>query len=179
MTISSFPIIDHRRGENSRRLIRRIEGLFARHEAEFRRARELARETAVMIGRLDPVIERHTVSVCPQCMSVCCANRHSYHTHEDVIYLCALGEKVPPYDLRIADEAPCQFIGLQGCSISRALRPHRCNSYFCTPLLEHMENSDAREYRRFAESLKELTRTRMDMLQAFAEAAAALAAKEE
>jgi epoxyqueuosine reductase QueG len=178
MTLSSFAIINHRQGGDSQRLLRKIEGLFARHETEFQRARELARKAAEIIARIDPLIERHTFSVCPRCTEVCCANRHAYHTHEDVIYLRALGEEVPSYDLRIDNEDPCQFIGEQGCSISRILRPHRCNSYFCTPLLEQMENGDVREYRGIVESMKELTRTRMAMLQAFAETAAKLAPEE-
>jgi hypothetical protein len=178
MTIPSFDVIEHRPGGNSERLLKRIEGLFTGHETEFRGVRELARETAEIIGRLDPLVEGHTSSVCPRCTEVCCVNRHSYHTHEDSIYLCALGEKVPAYDLTVGDSVPCQFLGKQGCAITRHLRPHRCNSYFCTPLLEHVENGDVKEYRRFVESMKKLTHTRMDMLRVFAETAVKLAPEE-
>jgi hypothetical protein len=172
MTITSFDVIDHRPGGNSERLLQRIESLFAGHETEFRRARELAREAAEIIGRLDPLIEAHTSSVCPRCTEVCCVNRHSYHTHEDSTYLRALGEEVPAYDLTVGDSAPCQFLGKGGCTIARHLRPHRCNSYFCTPLLEHMENGNVREYRGLVQSMKELTHARMGMLRSFAETAA-------
>jgi hypothetical protein len=178
MTIPSFDVIDHRPGGNSRRFLQRIEDLFAGHETEFHGVRELAREAAGIIGRLDPLIEAHTSSVCPRCTEVCCVNRHSYHTHEDSIYLRALEEKIPVYDLTVGDSVPCQFLGKRGCAIARHLRPHRCNSYFCTPLLEHMENGNVREYRRFVESMKKLTHTRMDMLRAFTETAAKSAPEE-
>jgi hypothetical protein len=178
MTTPSFDVIDHRPGGNSGRLLERIESLFTVHKTEFRRAGELAREAAEIIGDLDPLIEAHTSLICPRCIEVCCVNRHSYHTHEDSIYLCALGEKVPPYDLAVGDQAPCQFLGKRGCAIARHLRPHRCNSYFCTPLLEHMENGGVREYRRFVESMKKLTHMRMDMLRAFTETAAKFAPEE-
>jgi hypothetical protein len=171
VTIPPFAVIDHSPGGNSTRLLKRLERLFARNETEFRRARELARETAEIIGRLDPLIECHTSSVCPRCTEVCCVNRHSYHTHEDSVYLFAVGEKVPAYDLTVGDSVPCQFLVKGGCAIARHLRPHRCNSYFCMPLLQHMENGDVKEYRRFVECMKKLTHTRMDMLRVFAEAA--------
>jgi hypothetical protein len=173
----SFDVIDYRRGGNSEPILKRIEELFACHPEKFRAAGELAREVAEIVGQLDPAIERHTSSVCPQCTEVCCANRHSYHTHEDIVYLCALGEKIPAYDLDVDDYAPCQFLGGRGCSISRPLRPHRCNSYFCTPLLAHMENGNVKEYRRVVQSMKRLTDTRMAMLHAFAETAAKLDAR--
>jgi hypothetical protein len=178
MTIASLDVIDHRPGGNSRRILKRLEGLFAGHETEFRRVRELAREAAKIIGQLDPLIERHTSSVCPRCTEVCCVNRHSYHTHEDSVYLFAVGGKVPAYDLTVGDSVPCQFLGRRGCAIARHFRPHRCNSYFCTPLLEHMGNGDVKEYRRLVESMKKLTHTRMDMLCAFAETAAKFAPEE-
>jgi hypothetical protein len=177
-TFPSFDVIDHRPGGNSGRLLERIESLFTAHKTEFRRAGELGREAAEIIGRLDPFVEAHTSSVCPRCTEVCCVNRHSYHTHEDSIYLCALGEEVPPYDLTVGDSAPCQFLGRRGCTIARPLRPHRCNSYFCTPLLEHMENGDVKGYRSFVESMKMLTHTRMEMLRVFAETAAKLTPEE-
>jgi hypothetical protein len=166
--IPSFETISHRPGGNGGRIAKRVGELFALHSQEFLTTRKLARETAELVGRIDPLIERHTASVCPGCTGVCCANRHSYHTHEDVVYLCALGEEVPVYDLRIGDHEPCQFIGEGGCLISRVLRPHRCNSYFCTSLLDDMEKGEAKEYRRFVKLMKELTDTRMAMLRAFA-----------
>ncbi len=169
--ITYFEEIRHGPGGNSERILRRIDDVFARHPEEFLRAGRLAREAAEIVRRLDPVMERHTSSVCPRCATVCCANRHSYHTHEDIVYLRALGEKVPAYDHGVGDDDPCRFIGDRGCSISRVLRPHRCNSYFCTPLLAHMEDGEAREYRGFVESMRKLTDTRIAVLLVFAEAA--------
>ncbi len=172
-----FEPIDHGEGGNSKRIIGLAEDLFSRHDGLFLRARELAAEVSGIVTELDGFIESHTASACPGCATVCCVNRHSYHTHEDVIYLLALHEKVPAYDLGVGGAEPCQFLGKRGCMIRRSLRPHRCNSYFCTPLLELMEKGSAREYRRFVASLKKLTDKRMAMLHAFA-LAAEIAAKD-
>ncbi len=173
-TTLSFGAIDYGPGGNSERITRSVRDRFACHPEQFLEARILAREVAVIVGRLDPIIERHTSLVCPQCTTVCCANRHSYHTHEDVVYLFALGEKVPAHDPGIGGSDPCQFMGDLGCSIGRVLRPHRCNSYFCTPLLEHMECGDAREYRKAVQLMRKLTDTRMAMLQSYAETSSRL-----
>ncbi len=166
-----FEPIDHREGGNSRRIVGLIENVFSCNEPLLQGVRELAAGVSEIVEELDPFIERYTASACPQCREVCCVNRHSYHTHEDVVYLLALREKVPLYDLRIGGAEPCQFLGRSGCVIRRHLRPHRCNAYFCPPLLELMNEGDAREYRRFAGSLERLTFTRMSMLRAFSQAA--------
>jgi hypothetical protein len=166
-----FEPLDHGEGGNSRRIIGLTEDLFCRQDALLLRVRELAAEVSGIVGELDCYIERHTASACPDCRNVCCINRHSYHTHEDLVYILALREKVPGYDLGVAGTDPCQFLGKRGCVIRRSLRPHRCNSYFCAPLLELMEKGNAREYRRFVASLKRLTDARMAMLYNFAHAA--------
>jgi hypothetical protein len=166
-----FEPLDHGEGGNSRRIIGLTEDLFCRQDALLLRVRELAAEVSGIVSELDRYIERHTASACPDCRNVCCINRHSYHTHEDLVYILALREKVPDHDLGVAGTDPCEFLGKRGCAIRRSLRPHRCNSYFCAPLLELMEKGNAREYRRFVAYLKRLTDTRMEMLYTFAHAA--------
>lgn len=127
----------------------------------------MAAEVSALIESLDPFIQGLTSSICPDCKKVCCINRHSYHDYEDIVYLHALGESLPLYQEGIDDSAPCQFLGIQGCTIKRSLRPYRCNWYYCTPLLEELGLTHARLYRKFTGSLHELTIKRDDFMREF------------
>jgi hypothetical protein len=129
-----------------------------------RQLRALAVEVSEMIELLSPFIQSHTNAVCPSCQKVCCINRHSYHEYEDILYIQALGEELPVYRDGVDDSAPCRFLDKYGCTIKRSLRPYRCNWFFCTPLLEHIQNIPAPEYRRFSDSLKQLTQKREELL---------------
>ena len=130
-----------------------------------------ARNFAALIGEADPFIQRNTEEVCPECRKVCCINRHSYHTHFDVLYLRALGQEIPSHGAGIADSEPCQFLSARGCRLKRHLRPYRCTWYFCTPLLDHMRNAPVREYRSFISCLEQISGERELLLTAFLEIA--------
>src|SRR5512135_3687068 len=82
--------------------------------------RELAKEVADAVETLSPFIEQHTSAVCPDCMRVCCVNRHSYHELGDIVYLYSLGERPPDYSKDIPDPEPCQFLGERGCRLRRS-----------------------------------------------------------
>jgi hypothetical protein len=163
----SFKKIDHRQGGNSGEIISSITGSFDNRRDGLRNVKILAREVSELILSLDDFQQQGCNAVCPACTEVCCINRHAYHEHEDVIYLFALGEELPSYNLDVIDTGPCQFLGETGCTIKRHLRPHRCNAYFCTPLLEYMQERPAPAYRRFVNDLELLTRKREEMLEAF------------
>src|SRR3990172_2436373 len=137
-----------------------IERLFRYHRQELRGLRELALAVSGSIEDINAFIQQGTEAVCPSCEKVCCINIHSYHEYEDIVYILALGDEVPSYKQGVADSAPCHFLGKRGCTISRFLRPYRCNWYFCTPLLEHLTACPASAYRGFIASLEELTRKR-------------------
>ena len=128
---------------------------------------ELARETADAVEALSPVIEQHTSAVCPDCERVCCVNRHSYHEAGDILYLYSLGERPPAYRKDVPDTEPCQFLGERGCRQRRSLRPHRCNWFFCAPLLDRIQSLPAREYRAFIAGLEEINRRRERLIAAF------------
>ncbi len=147
----------------------RISSFFALHAAQLTPLRALAREVAELTEQTGAFIQAHTAVVCPSCAKVCCATRHSYHEVADIIYLCALGEAIPVYEKGRAGSDPCQFMGERGCLIARSLRPYRCNWYFCTPLLEHMQSLSARRYRRFMEMTTELGRKREALLDIYRE----------
>ncbi len=144
-----------------------VEQAFLASGSELAGLRELARETADAVEALSPVIERHTSAVCPDCMRVCCVNRHSYHELGDILYLYSLGERPPDYRKDIRDAEPCQFLGERGCRLMRSLRPHRCNWFFCAPLLDRIQSLPAREYRAFIAGLEEINRKRERLITAF------------
>ncbi|MGE5301259.1 MAG: hypothetical protein ACM3MB_09920 [Acidobacteriota bacterium] len=129
--------------------------------------RELAKEAADEIEALSPFIEQHTSAVCPDCERVCCLNRHSYPELDDIVYLYSLGERPPVYGQDILDTEPCQFLGELGCRLRRSLRPHRCNWFFCAPLLDRIQSLPARDYRAFIAGLQEINRRRERLITAF------------
>lgn len=157
--------------ENCGPLPRLIEDVFLIYEKNLDCVRDRARNFARLIQKADPFIQKSTEGVCPQCRQVCCINKHSYHTHFDVLYLQALGEDIPAHKDGIADSDPCQFLSQRGCRLERFLRPYRCTWYFCNPLLEHIRNAPVREYRAFIHTLEEISAERELLLTAFLEVA--------
>ena len=162
-----FEKIVHHQGGNSGEIVSYIQKALTCHGDEFQKVKALAHEVSDLILSLDHYQQQGCHAVCPGCMEVCCINRHAYHEHEDIVYLMALGEKIPTYGVGVPDMDPCQFLGEYGCSINRNLRPHRCNAYFCSPFLEYMQEGSAPAYRRFVNDLELLTRKREEMLEAF------------
>lgn len=144
-----------------------IEDVFRRCGDNLGPVRNHARNFARLIEKADPFIQKNTGEVCPRCRRVCCINRHSYHTHFDTLYLMALGESIPFHRAGIAASEPCQFLSARGCRLRRFLRPYRCTWYFCTPLLEHIRLSPAREYRTFISCLEEISSGRELLLTSF------------
>ncbi len=120
-----------------------------------------------LIDEVSPFIQLNTSMVCPGCERVCCVNRHGYYDRQDLIYIFTLGLRHPEYREGLEDTAPCQFLSSSGCSIGRSLRPFRCNWYFCTPLLVHMENGPAKPYREFVNRFSVIVEMRRRMLEAF------------
>lgn len=148
-----------------------INDIFRHHNDRLIKVRNLAIQIAQDIENLDLFLQRHTAVVCPECKSVCCINRHSYHAVDDIVYIYAIGEKIPLHSPTFEDSGPCQFLGNLGCTIARGLRPYRCNWYFCSPLLAHITalNSN-RHYCLFIKLLQEITGKRQKMMDEYASA---------
>jgi len=145
-----------------------VEDLFVKYGDDLEEVRGRAAGVSAAIEAAGLFIELHTSVVCPVCLQVCCINRHSYHELADIICISALGESPPVYRGGTGDTEPCQFLGERGCSIRRPHRPHRCNWYFCRPLLEHIQTVPAREYRRFIADLRDINEKREGLVNAFA-----------
>ena len=146
-----------------------IDDVFRHHNDRLMKARNLAVPIAEEIEHLGAVLQQHTAFVCPECSSVCCINRHSYHAFDDIVYIHAIGEKIPLHNPALDDSGPCQFLGGQGCTIARSLRPYRCNWYFCSPLLAHITaHNSNHHYRLFINLLQEITEKRQKMMEEYA-----------
>lgn len=126
------------------------------------------------IDTLSPLIQEITSAVCPACEEVCCRNRHGYYDHEDLVYIYSLGLKPPVYCDGIKDSDLCQFLSAQGCSRERSVRPFRCTWYFCSPLIQYMENGPARPSRELRRRLQEVIDLRREMLEEFSRIAGLL-----
>lgn len=147
--------------------IRLLEIFLSAHHGELAHVKDLARIIKNRIDAIDFFIQQNTSVVCPNCEKVCCINRHGYDDYEDLIYIHALGLKPPIYKEGVSDTDPCQFLSELGCTIERAIRPFRCNWYFCNALLEHIEQRPAKPYRAFIKQLDEIVNLRKEMLDGF------------
>ena len=159
---------------------RNIPHLRAIFESAFSAARQSAIDAKGLIDSISMDIERYTASVCTNCTSVCCINRHSRHDRSDIIFLTALGEKVPEDLSEIEETGPCRFLVRNGCVLERFQRPYRCTWFFCSPLLDHIAaTSGPGGYRRFLTALQKITEKRTVMIYDFEKAAAGILLPEE
>jgi len=109
-----------------------------------------------LLKEVSPLIEEYTAAVCPGCRDVCCKQRHGIMTDLDRRYAAALGESLPAYDPERSLDGPCQFMGAEGCALPRWLRPWRCTSYFCVPLLMAMEQGPQKKARQISALIQEI-----------------------
>jgi len=145
-----------------------IPDLFAAEGTDFAEIRQSAAEARDLIETVSLDIERYTATVCMDCSSICCSNRHSRYDRSDSIFLAALGLDVPEYDPDTGETAPCRFLGNRGCVLERSRRPYRCTWFFCTPLLDHIIRTTAPpDYRRFMRTLQSITEKRTRMIDDF------------
>jgi len=115
-----------------------------------------------MISIIDTFIQQHTSVVCPECLKVCCVNKHAHYGCDDLIYIQALGLEPHVCEQR-ADHEPCQFLAATGCRLDRTVRPSGCNWYFCDALYDSMEKAPGKEYTDFDGSLQELADLWMEL----------------
>ncbi|MDI6800600.1 MAG: hypothetical protein QMD01_00890 [Thermodesulfovibrionales bacterium] len=149
------------------RAIHLLEIFSSEHHEELAHVKDLARTIKYSIDKIDSFIQQNTAVICPNCQKVCCINRHGFYDYEDLVYIYALGLKLPVYKEGMKDTEPCQFLSEYGCTIERAIRPFRCNWYFCSALLEHIEQGSAKPYRIFIKQLNEILDLRKEMLNEF------------
>ncbi len=117
---------------------------------------EIAQEIRDTFDLVSPFIEKHTSMICPDCKKVCCSDKHGRYDSDDLSFLKALGIDVSQQESSGDETAPCRYITDTGCSLQRWMRPFRCTSFFCDPLLKSIENDNAKLYGAFNEYYKHL-----------------------
>ncbi len=121
-------------------------------------ATRTAQELRQLLIEVSPLIEEHTARVCPACEEVCCRQRHGLFTPADRAYLDALGEPVPAHAADRPLDGPCQFLGPTGCAKPRWQRAWRCTWFFCSPLLQALEEGPQRKARALSAALERIAR---------------------
>jgi hypothetical protein len=105
-----------------------------------------------------PLIEELTAAVCPGCADVCCRQKHGMFTESDRAYLTAVGVVVPRHDPSLHPDAPCQFLGRDGCMKPRWQRAWKCTWFFCGPLLDALRATPPRKARALSAALEKMAR---------------------
>ena len=124
------------------------------------RKKYLAKDLKEAFDIVSPFIEKHTAIVCPDCENLCCKDRHGRYDKNDLVFLGALGVDIPCGTSGLEETDPCRNMTETGCSLDRWMRPYRCTFFFCNPLLNSMENDNAKLYRTFMEYFKHMVSSR-------------------
>ncbi len=117
---------------------------------------EIAREIKDTFDLVSPFIEKHTSLICPDCKKVCCADKHGRYDSDDLSFLKTLEVDVSQQKSGCNETGQCRYITDTGCSLQRWMRPFRCTSFFCNPLLKSLENDNAKLYDAFNEYYQHL-----------------------
>lgn len=158
----------------------RMEWAFGRYGRELAMVSEEAGLVFQKLAAADAAIEKATAEVCPGCSAVCCVNRYGFYEPEDLIYILACGTRRNTCSMDIFTYTedgldPCRFLGEQGCSIARPLRPFRCNWFFCGPLMSAMRTGSEKEFRCFTALFNDIIQARTRMAELFYQISAHLA----
>ena len=117
---------------------------------------DLAKKLKLLLIESSPLIEEYTADVCPDCIDVCCRQKHGLYQERDIRYLRALEVAVPPRDTARPLEGPCEAMGPKGCTLPRWLRPFKCTWYFCEPLLAALNRGPQKKARQIAAVMQEM-----------------------
>ena len=146
-------------------IVSHIEEVFHAQGYKLQKVKDLAQKIKEGLQKISPFIQQSVEAVCPGCSNVCCVSKHGYYNYEDLVYIYALGLKIPDYDFVKKDSTPCQFLSEKGCIMERSVRPSGCNWYFCDSLLDHMEKRP--EYAGFDNELKEVVEVWLELMNEF------------
>jgi hypothetical protein len=119
--------------------------------------REKAEKLKLLLVETSELIEAYTAMACPDCVEVCCKQKHGRYKEGDLRYLGLLGVNAPERDVTRPPEGPCEAMGPQGCVQPRWMRPFRCTWFFCEPLLAAMNSGPPRKARLLSMALHEMS----------------------
>ena len=124
----------------------------------------LAKDLKDAFNMVSPFIEKHTAIVCPDCEDICCKDKHARHDHDDLVFMKVMGVDISSDNLGLEESDPCRNMTQTGCSLERWMRPFRCTSFFCDPLLKSMEEDNAKLYRAFMMFFEHMVSSRKILL---------------
>ncbi len=113
---------------------------------------------------VSPFIEKHTSIVCPDCEDICCKDKHALYDKNDLVFMKAMSVDTYQDTSGMEESGKCRNMMDLGCSLERWMRPYRCTSFFCTPLLKSMEGDDTKLYRAFMVFFKHMVTSRRILL---------------
>jgi hypothetical protein len=105
---------------------------------------------------ISPLIDEYTAEVCPDCIDVCCRQRHGLYRGRDIEYLKMLGISVPQRDETKLLDGPCESMGPRGCVQPRWMRPFKCSWYFCESLLAALNSGPPKKMRELTSMMQEM-----------------------
>jgi len=126
--------------------------------------KEIASQLKEAFKTISPFIEKHTAIVCPECETVCCADKHGRYDSNDLLFHEALGADIMEFPPGREEHDACRFIGDTGCCLERWMRPYRCTFFFCNTLLKSLETDNAKLYGAFIDYFQYLVSLRKELI---------------
>jgi hypothetical protein len=117
---------------------------------------DIALKIKHLLMSISPLIDEYTAAVCPDCVNVCCRQRHGLYRERDIEYLKMLGISVPQRDEAKLLDGPCESMGPKGCVQPRWMRPFKCSWYFCEPLLAALNSGPPKKMRKITSMMQEM-----------------------
>ncbi len=131
--------------------------------SEREHARQIASNIKERIEWLDAPMSAYCFATCPQCEDPCCNGRRVFYNQSDLIYLSALGDKIPPGQTRRHATQACRYLSPRGCLVPRPYRPYVCVWFLCEPQLEMLRQERVSFERRFVAVLQEIRDLRLQL----------------
>jgi hypothetical protein len=126
--------------------------------------RRRAEEVRRLLSGLDAFIQERTARLCPACRTVCCRWENCRYDASDLVYLSALGMRVPEFTAGLEETGPCRFLAPTGCVMERDERPFRCTWHFCDALVAYLSDEPQKPVREFSRGFQQLQQARLEMM---------------
>lgn len=150
-----------------RHTCRRMKIFFREHDRQLSGICKLGRQIEGCYETLEPYFHNGTETICHECLTPCCVNRHGFPDFEDLVIFQAMGSSAPNYNFHVKDTDTCQFLTEKGCILPRCNRSYRCTWYFCDYVLDEFEHAHRYTFDRFESILSNLGRKRRVLLREF------------
>ena len=162
-----FPELLFEEEQAYRTACRQVTAFFYANENSLSDVSAIGREIKCCYTALEPFFHDYTESICHECATPCCVNRHGFPDFEDLVLFQAMGISIPEYNFHVIDTDICQFLTKDGCSLTRCMRSYRCTWYFCDYVLDEFEHSHRIMFGKFDSAMSRLGDKRGMLLRQF------------